>query len=1362
MNKMMRIWLLAALALALFTPQPTQANAGEYVFSVSLGTYDDISDDPGYTVSTATGDFTPQDISLPFTFKYDSVDYTTGHICANGWLEMGQSYTGCFYGNNLASTTVKPILAPLWDDLADDATSEIGYITLGSAPNRIFVVQWKGVLWPTGYDWSRQNFQVRLHETTNVIEFVYGAMTNPPYSSSSASIGINDATGGSGRFLSVTPAAGTADTVSSTTANNDIKSAEYLPSGKTYTFTPPIPAPPGCAINPAPANGATDVPLAANLSWSAGTGSPTGYKLFFGTDTPPTNIVNGTDLGNVTTYDPAADLTAETPYTWQVVPYNANGDATGCPIWSFTSEPTPLNAFPYEESFESGAGGWTSGGTGSTWELGAPADDVIDSASHGSRAWTTGLTANYALNEQSYVRSPGFDFSGLTSPAVLLDVWWESEYAADGAALQYSTDGGVTWTTVGQYTDPQNWYRSNSVYALDWAGNSHGWTGNNDYGSKGWRTAGHSLAALAGQRSVRLRVVFGSDSTGTDDGFAFDRVRIFDATTPPPCATGLGPADGATDVLLNAALKWDGNSSSLVTGYYINFGTDDPPTNLRNHVNLGSVTTYDPPGYMEAMTTHRWQIIPYNSAGEATGCPVWSFTTGSSTTLLDESFDGAAYPSGWGTLPGECTWSWTTAGLTPPQTPHSPRYENRFNSYSCDADEYRQLMAPARDFSAAGDYALRFWLYHDADYPAAPDRMQIQVTLDNGATVADVGAPIPRYAATTGWAQHEVDLSAYAGQSSVRVVFKGISGNGNDMFLDDVQIVHSTAVAAPNCAVLLAPADGATAVLVNADLDWMTGGGAPSGYRIALGTDNPPTDIVANTDLGKVTFYDHPTNLAGETTHYWQVTPYNSYGDAVGCPVWSFTTGATPHSVFPYVEGFEGGAAGWTSGGANSSWELGTPAGDVIQGAAAGSNAWMTGLSAKYANDEQSYVQSPAFDLSGLAHPYVKFDLWWDSEGGADGAQLQASLDGGQTWATVGYGAAGLNWYNATVDGLPGLTNDGWSGAAAEDLISGLHQAGHGWRTALYSLEDYAGAGHGLLRFFFGTDDANTYDGFAFDNFEIRAGCAWTGAASDDWHTAGNWDCGHVPGADEIVTIPAVAPHDPVIRAAAAAWAVGLDAIWGNGRTLTLEGGSLTVGDTLINHSVLSQTQPVNGAPVAFFDTGGYGGLTLDPGAQDLGATTVQIRGDQDCTAVPGETIRRCFDVTPGNAPGSGVALTFYFSAADLPAGQSCETVEVYHWDGAWSDALARDMTYGTDGRQCATEPYSIRVTGVTSFSPFVLRSGGKPTVVALRGFAARGGLWGGAALAVTLACGIVLARRRKYHAHLTGGVHLRLHRHRH
>lgn len=111
--------------------------------------------------------------------------------------------------------------------------------------------------------------------------------------------------------------------------------------------------PPNCTSLLSPADNATNVLSTATLNWAEAGGFPTGYKLYFGTDNPPTNLVNGTDLGNVTTYDPTPDLSYNTPYYWKVVPYNANGDATGCATWSFTTMADPtITTFPYSQGFE--------------------------------------------------------------------------------------------------------------------------------------------------------------------------------------------------------------------------------------------------------------------------------------------------------------------------------------------------------------------------------------------------------------------------------------------------------------------------------------------------------------------------------------------------------------------------------------------------------------------------------------------------------------------------------------------------------------------------------------------------------------------------------------------------------------------------------------------------------------------------------------------------------------------------------------------------------------------------------------------------------------------------------------------------
>ena len=118
----------------------------------------------------------------------------------------------------------------------------------------------------------------------------------------------------------------------------------------------PDPTPnPAFLVNPA--DGATNIlPSVAYMEWAPGAGTPpTGYKIFFGTDgsgtTPPTNIENGTDLGDTLIYVPSG-LAFSTTYYWQIVPYNAAGDAPNPPIWSYTTGTDPTLVTPYFENFD--------------------------------------------------------------------------------------------------------------------------------------------------------------------------------------------------------------------------------------------------------------------------------------------------------------------------------------------------------------------------------------------------------------------------------------------------------------------------------------------------------------------------------------------------------------------------------------------------------------------------------------------------------------------------------------------------------------------------------------------------------------------------------------------------------------------------------------------------------------------------------------------------------------------------------------------------------------------------------------------------------------------------------------------------
>lgn len=202
-------------------------NSIPYNFSFETNSqYEEIT---GGTISTVTGNDGGENIRLPFVFFYGGLPYITARISVNGWLAIGNSYSGTGWSNDLASTSQKPLIAPLWDDLNLDAQTVIRYESFGVAPNRRFVVQWKNVLWRS----VRQNFQIILYESSNIISFVYGNMLQP--SGASASIGINDTIGGPNRFISVTPAS--SPNYSTTQANNSINSTAFL-SGYKYNFTP--------------------------------------------------------------------------------------------------------------------------------------------------------------------------------------------------------------------------------------------------------------------------------------------------------------------------------------------------------------------------------------------------------------------------------------------------------------------------------------------------------------------------------------------------------------------------------------------------------------------------------------------------------------------------------------------------------------------------------------------------------------------------------------------------------------------------------------------------------------------------------------------------------------------------------------------------------------------------------------------------------------------------------------------------------------------------------------------------------------------------------------------------------------------
>jgi hypothetical protein len=166
------------------------------------------------------------------------------------------------------------------------------------------------------------------------------------------------------------------------------------------------------------------------------------------------------------------------------------------------------------------------------------------------------------------------------------------------------------------------------------------------------------------------------------------------------------------------------------------------------------------------------------------------------TVYFNDGFEGGPIGGNWLTVqvlpdqsPTGDVWDIVASGSSPTVTPHSGSAMAYFasNSYASGGEG---LIYSNSGFTIADSdtsVTLTFYMYHDSEYSGALDQVQPQVSLDGGSTWNNVGAAANRYSATTGWVQHYVDLTDYAGYTVV-LGFLGISQNGNNMYIDNVVV----------------------------------------------------------------------------------------------------------------------------------------------------------------------------------------------------------------------------------------------------------------------------------------------------------------------------------------------------------------------------------------------------------------------------------------------------------------------------------------------------------------------------------------------------------------------------------------------
>ncbi len=268
--------------------------------------------------------------------------------------------------------------------------------------------------------------------------------------------------------------------------------------------------PPECSSPVNPQAGATNVPVSSNLSWQAASGA-TGYILYFGTNNPPFNIVNGADLGNVTNYTPSQAMNYNTMYYWKVIPYNADGQATGCPTWSFKTQNNPYITVPYQESFENGFGQWIQA-SDDNFNWTRINGDTPTQKTSPTKAYNGSW---YIYTEASSPRVPGneasleatFNFTGITLPEISL---WYHMYGNQMGSMHVDVYNGSwtynVWSIAGQQQSSEKAAYKNAIV---------------------------NLSSFANQPCVKIRMT-GTIGSGERSDLSIDMVKVRQHGTNAP------------------------------------------------------------------------------------------------------------------------------------------------------------------------------------------------------------------------------------------------------------------------------------------------------------------------------------------------------------------------------------------------------------------------------------------------------------------------------------------------------------------------------------------------------------------------------------------------------------------------------------------------------------------------------------------------------------------------------------------------------------------------------------------------------------------------------------------------------------
>lgn len=193
------------------------------------------------------------------------------------------------------------------------------------------------------------------------------------------------------------------------------------------------------------------------------------------------------------------------------------------------------------------------------------------------------------------------------------------------------------------------------------------------------------------------------------------------AIYPPNPAVCVRPVNGSDSVLTKPHLQWS-SGGGMPTGYILYVGTNYPPTNIIDSLDMGTQTDYYFTDVLNFEDTIYWKIVPYNDNGLASSCPTWTFVVMPDPTIASfphcENFtnyiaDEATfrYPFGWTIENNGDQWmSWdrlNNNSMNPNNAHSAPTAMHTAFTFLNPIDDW--LFTPPLQLDSAQWYKLSFW-----------------------------------------------------------------------------------------------------------------------------------------------------------------------------------------------------------------------------------------------------------------------------------------------------------------------------------------------------------------------------------------------------------------------------------------------------------------------------------------------------------------------------------------------------------------------------------------------------------------------------------------------------------------------------